>query len=765
MGSAQRVFRIFVSSTFTDLSAERDALQREVFPAIRDHCARAGYGFQAIDLRWGIGQEASLDQRTMRICLDELARCQRISPRPNFLVLLGDRYGWRPLPEEIDAAEFAQVTASLSADDRALAERWYARDDNALPPVHRLQPRTGEAEDWQVWAGIEHTLRPALERAARAAGLGAEALVKYSASATEQEIVHGALEVPGAAQHVFCFLRNLTNEPTADAAALYADLMPDGSPDIEAREALTALKDHLRAALPDHAYEYPVAWAGTAPSTDHIAILCADVRAALTSVIDAEIATLEAVPPLERERAAHAAFAKERSSGFVGRVEYLRRIADYLAGDSGSPLVIYGEGGSGKSALLAEAVGGLGSDTGGLFVQRYVGATPSSADVRALLTDLCAELGDAPGSAEPPPTDYNELAAEFRARVSAAAESGRRVTIVLDSLDQLSTAHGAHSLAWLPTALPAGVRLVLSTRPGEQLATLRRAVPEDHIVRLQEMRADEGAELLDAWLDNTGQTLTPEQREEVLSSFAKCGLPLHLRLAFEEASRWASYDPPVALGDSVAAIIADLYDRLEGDHGSALVGHALAYLSLTRETAGLGEDELLDALSRDETVYAEFLGRAAHTPPEPRIPVVIWARLYADLEPYLTSRESEGTQLLTFYHRELAEEARVRYADPRAPVLHSTLAAVFGALGDPDQDRSWRGKPRALAELPYHLTGAEDWGALFTTLTDFAFLEKKAAQVGVVVNTDSEGNDATVYTGVYALLDDYERALEVYPNE
>lgn len=42
----------------------------------------------------------------MRICFDELRRAQEISPEPNFLVLLGYHYGWRPLPEGIPAMVF-----------------------------------------------------------------------------------------------------------------------------------------------------------------------------------------------------------------------------------------------------------------------------------------------------------------------------------------------------------------------------------------------------------------------------------------------------------------------------------------------------------------------------------------------------------------------------------------------------------------------------------------------------------------------------------
>jgi len=32
----------------------------------------------------------------MRICRAEIARCQVVTPRPNFVVLLRDRHGWRP---------------------------------------------------------------------------------------------------------------------------------------------------------------------------------------------------------------------------------------------------------------------------------------------------------------------------------------------------------------------------------------------------------------------------------------------------------------------------------------------------------------------------------------------------------------------------------------------------------------------------------------------------------------------------------------------
>ncbi|MBI4658380.1 MAG: DUF4062 domain-containing protein, partial [Verrucomicrobia bacterium] len=50
--------RVFVSSTFTDLKHERDALQRDVFPKLEQLCASRQFQFQAIDLRWSVPSEA-----------------------------------------------------------------------------------------------------------------------------------------------------------------------------------------------------------------------------------------------------------------------------------------------------------------------------------------------------------------------------------------------------------------------------------------------------------------------------------------------------------------------------------------------------------------------------------------------------------------------------------------------------------------------------------------------------------------------------------
>src|SRR5215218_8304218 len=122
------VFRVFVSSTFSDFDHERRALHERVFPELKRLCEGLGAQFQAIDLRWGVTTEASADQRAVAICLDEVDRCCQMTRRPNFLLLLGDRYGWRPPPAIVPAADFEEFRKRMAADAAGLVDLWYVKD-------------------------------------------------------------------------------------------------------------------------------------------------------------------------------------------------------------------------------------------------------------------------------------------------------------------------------------------------------------------------------------------------------------------------------------------------------------------------------------------------------------------------------------------------------------------------------------------------------------------------------------------------------------
>src|SRR5262245_4519700 len=225
-------FRLFVSSTFADFAQERKVLQDEVFPELDKYYAAKGYQFHPIDLRWGISEEAGRDQRTADICLEEVEAANRYPP-PNFLILLGDRYGWVPLPFAIARDEFEAVLAWLDGSgDRNGAHALrtiYRLDENRLVEAglkgtvgdvcaYTLRSREDDLPELkaiEAWTAVENKVRAALQAAAdgllQVGTIDAAALDKYFLSLTEREIRGnlGASSANASGAQAIAFIRRL----------------------------------------------------------------------------------------------------------------------------------------------------------------------------------------------------------------------------------------------------------------------------------------------------------------------------------------------------------------------------------------------------------------------------------------------------------------------------------------------------------------------------------------------------------------------------
>ena len=86
---------VFISSTFKDMQAERDAIKKITLPIVNTAARSHNDEFDFCDLRWGV-DTAEMEtnkgsKKVLEVCLDEIDRCQ-----PPMVVLLGYRYGWIP---------------------------------------------------------------------------------------------------------------------------------------------------------------------------------------------------------------------------------------------------------------------------------------------------------------------------------------------------------------------------------------------------------------------------------------------------------------------------------------------------------------------------------------------------------------------------------------------------------------------------------------------------------------------------------------------
>jgi tetratricopeptide (TPR) repeat protein len=637
----QRAIRLFLSSTFRDMQAEREELLKRVLPQVRKLCQQRGVSWNEVDLRWGITEEQAQRGAVLPVCLAEIDRC-----RPFFLCLLGERYGWVPGPERIPAE---------------LRARYPWLDDH------------------------------------------------LDDSVTEMEVRHAVLNQPGQPVHTFFYFRD----------PAYLDRLPSGArrqdyacENDTARQKLAALKDEIRRS------GQPVC----EPYRDAVE-LGQRVLADLTALIDRLFPAGSEPEPLDREAAEHDAFGRSRLGVYIGRPDYFDRLDAFAntspqrqQGDAptspqrqqgeagpGVGLLVLGESGSGKSALLANWLHRYRSEhPDEVVLYHAIGATPQSADGSAMLRRLLGEFRRRLGVQAEVPSKPVELQQAFAGALYQAAARGK-VVLVLDALNQMEDRDGMPDLLWLPPELPANVRLIVSTLPGRSLDELtRRQWPT---LAVKPLEAEERTRLIVECLRQASKALS-EERVRRLASAEQTANPLFLRALLEELRVFGAHerlDERIAyyLGAaSLEALFARILERYEADYERERPGLVRAAMTLLwAARRGLAEEELLQVLGDGRTG-------------EP-LPQAYWSPLYLAAEHALTNRGG----LIGFFHDYLRRAVEQRYlpeAEQRR-AAHRKLAWFF-AGGERD--------PRTVDELPWQLAQAEAWEGLYGLLTDLDFFQR-----------------------------------------
>jgi nephrocystin-3 len=525
-----REVRVFISSTFRDMHAEREILVKHVFPRLRQKCRARGVELTEIDLRWGLTEEQTQNMTdVVRVSLEEIDLCKEHPPF--FISLLGEQYG-----TVVENAEFQAL--------------------------HNHKPDF----DW---------------------------LKNYpSASITELEIIHairlerGSVTFDELAKSTLFYMRSPASERANFVNAAFTDKQ-------------TALKKRIcDKGLLVTDYNDPED-------------LKNRVLRQLWHAINQRFPLSQKPTPLEQKTLDHEAFADSRTKIYIERSADLQRLDEHAASED-KPLVILGESGSGKSALLANwALRYRESHPDDLVILYFIGSSPDSTDYVDMLHYVMARL---------------------KAHYDIHAQG--RTILILDGLNQLTD--NADNLAWLPEIIPSNVRLFLSTDEGESLEALQRGKWQSFTVA--PLSATERETLITKYLKKRNK-----QRVERIVAAPQTGNPLYLRVLLEELRLFGSHDKLDAQIDYylAAPTVIDLYEkvlsRLEADYEqerSGLVKEAFSLLWAARR--GLTLHELLELLD---------------------IPQAIWSPLFLAAPDALVNRGG----LLNFSHDYLRQAVARRY--------------------------------------------------------------------------------------------------------
>ncbi len=508
MNIPDQQLRIFLSSTFSDMQEERDALVK-LFREMAVEGQRRGIDIKLVDLRWGVTDDQRRTGRVISTCLQEID-----NSRPFFIGLIGDRYGWIPSMEEL-----------------------------AINP--ELRKKMPIVEEY----------------------------CKQGLSITEIEMRYGSLDATSNRDSLFL---------------IKGDFKPENERHHELYQKLISGKVN-------HLFYYS------------IEELTTQTRAEMIQLLDRNFPILSDVPEWKQYQKKHDNISKTLRDGYIPYSNYISSLNQWLKSDS-QYLVVSGEPGSGKSALIAHW---LSANDFGEYkvIYHFIGnglAEGAFTEIqRHFLTRLENEYG-----LEPTPvketSEYEDYIIELEGALKAAALHGDRWLLVVDGLNHIQNDAMTKMMMWFPE-LPPSHKALFSTIKGDvTYQRLCEACGYEEICLLP-LNEDLTLEILNRYLANVGKTLDSALAKMIATNPLFYN-PSVLRLLLDELLTYGVYE---TIGSDVS-YYAESKDKIgfytkiiahaQDYYGNQVIKDVLCLVVCTKD--GLSDSAIIEILNLDQLDWA-----------------------------------------------------------------------------------------------------------------------------------------------------------------
>lgn len=736
-----KTFRLFISSTFSDFLTERSILNEEVFPIIDDYCQARGYNFQLIDLRWGVNNESALNQNTLEICLDEVKRCRTLSPKPNFLLMAGERYGWIPLPSTISKEDFEELITVALAEEYTILKKWYIFDENEIGGEYYLKTREDIFVDDSTWSAEEEKLHKALiSCASKNTRFPSETKKKLTSSATEQEILEGLL----------------SNADMSDnAIAIFRSDYPEKDSD---QSKIDELKKRIKEKMSDDGCTdniFELTWNNEYPVNFKDIIV-----SSLKANISKEIERLEAES--KKKTALNLLLHQYRENGvIVERKKEFSALEEYESGNINIPLYVIGDSGSGKSTLLAEYVTSRSSDVFCLFY----GLDENSYMLVDGLNNLVNHVKQKYDISYGLSINTSNITEGLYEIVKSIPED-KKAIIVVDGLDMYHDINDIHESVF-PALLPPNVKIIVSIANGEIADRFLRQ--DSNTLSIENFSKEESNKVFSAFLKERNRQISCLSQSQVIAAAIGNGAtPLQLKLMTEICAKWHSSDLDNTLPSSVEEValqhLTDMYTKF--GHNKELVLYSLALIASS--PYGITEEELQLLLLKFDRVMSYFISEDRYNHGLNRLPFVIWSRLFYDLKGCLTLTKSNGFIIVKFVHNIFYRVFTKYFPDycEQAQLMLETYFSNQDSFGE-----SLMPNVRKAIVLPFLLKKQNKIEKLIDLYNNFSFLDSavKAGQVDrsisniqYIIKNGSQITNKNYYITLYNCLQNNRDMLNCY---
>ncbi|XP_063723269.1 TPR repeat-containing protein DDB_G0287407-like [Symsagittifera roscoffensis] len=564
MASSKRTVRVFYSSPFRGLEREREMLSAVYWPRVSQACAQRGVSFVPIDFRWGITEESSSAANTVAICL------RQVQQSDIFVGFFGARYGWH------------------GSEDPALQQAI----DKALPE----NPWLSEFRDRSV---------------------------------TEMEFLEGRLRNPDSKRPAAFFFRDSeydkemfqkmqTSDPKeAKVYSAEIDGEKAGAKLQELKEYTVKYKDSLTEESASCSVEFY-----KTPQEGAQLMFEATMNMLNKYFLNNELEHQQSKFDKWIEgQSNYMATQHTLGSRFLGRSEEQKKLAELIQGDKNWRVVVKGEEGCGKSALLINHVLEYEQNSkDSLHIYYNMSAYPGANSSLSCLQFLAAYLekynGEEKAEQSLKLSKFSDLLGKISSTCEALKEKqGRQVIFFLDGIDKIeSQKHSDIPLGFLPKRLP--LKQVVCTKLEDKFH-FPRIEEHDSVssLVLDNFQLHEAMDAVESALDIRGKTLN-QVCLQVINKCEQIRNLLFLKVLLEQLFSHAQFSSleaevtDLCTCSSISEIFELFLSKLEKvmcyeasyEHGSA--GDALCYLALSHH--GLMETELRELVGWEARLWATF---------------------------------------------------------------------------------------------------------------------------------------------------------------
>lgn len=524
-----------------------------------------------------------------------------------------------------------------------------------------------------------------------------ESYLERRLSVTEMEMQFGVLQ-----------------RPEQMNAFFYIDSAADSEPDEP--EKLSTLK---KVVLENG--RYPVS------SYSDTEDLSSQVESAFTNLLDRLFPAGQDLPA-ERLRIGQNAFINNLCQSYIRNDEYMATL-DFWAEHLWKNLVVTGDYGSGKSALLANWIKGFSKADGCVLLYHFIGSGGCPGTVESVAASLCRQVKDAFGF-DCDDDDSMDALSKLYKRIEN--EKPSRLVIVLDGVDKLMDVKYPELLEWLPSNIRSRQRVIFSHH-GDEKVDQRFEALGNQILRVRPLDRAHRETLIRRYLSLYAKRLNDDQVEWIASDNLLDN-PKRLRVLLDELVNFGDFSK---LDEKIRSYLGktsyhDFYNTVlngcEKDFGKDFVRRVLCLLAVSK--LGLYEDEIIRLTGSRQ---------------------LDWSRFFCSFRSHL--KVEEGRILLSDAHvKEAVEKRQWFYSD--ITFVRSCRQDIISLL---EGSRS----PRAMEEIPYQYCQLYDHKNLHDCLIDpkvfmYLYLNNRSGLREYWVD---------IYEQEAGKLSDYQPIVEALPEE